>query len=113
MGVKSYAEYNVYSNVKHPKFKVVDHVRISKYKNIFANGYTPNCSEELTFISKTKNKIPWTCYQIIKTNQKELRIEKVIKKKGNELYSNGKVMIIVLIVGLIKLMLYKNESILS
>ena len=53
------------------------------------------------------------CYQIIKTNQKELRIEKVIKKKGNELYSNGKVMIILLIVGLIKLMLYKNESILS
>ena len=32
MGVKSYAEYNVCSNVKHPKFKVGDHVRISKYK---------------------------------------------------------------------------------
>ena len=59
MGVKSYAEYNVCSNVKHPKFKVGDHVRISKYKNIFANGYTPNCSEELVFISKTKNIIPW------------------------------------------------------
>ena len=29
-------------NDKDPKFKVGDHVRISKYKNIFAEGYTPN-----------------------------------------------------------------------
>ena len=29
-------------NDKDPKFKVVDHVRISKYKNIFAKRYTPN-----------------------------------------------------------------------
>ena len=35
----SYAEYNENSNEKDPKFKVVDHVRISKYKNIFAKGY--------------------------------------------------------------------------
>ena len=32
----SYAEYNEDSNVTKPKFKVGDHVRISKYKNIFA-----------------------------------------------------------------------------
>ena len=37
----SYAEYNVDSNEKDPKLKVVDHVRISKYKNIFAKRYTP------------------------------------------------------------------------
>ena len=37
-----YAEYNVESNVKDPKFKIGDHVRISKYKNIFAKGYAPN-----------------------------------------------------------------------
>ena len=30
------------NNNKDPKFKVGDHVRISKYKNIFAKGYTPN-----------------------------------------------------------------------
>ena len=30
------------ANDKHPKFKVGDHVRISKYKNIFAKGYTQN-----------------------------------------------------------------------
>ena len=43
----SYAKYNENSNKKDPKFKVGDHVRISKYKNIFAKGYTPNWSEEV------------------------------------------------------------------
>ena len=38
------------------KFKVGDHVRISKYKNIFAKGYTPNWSEEVFVIKKVKNK---------------------------------------------------------
>ena len=41
----SYAEYNEDSNVTKPKFKVGDHVRISKYKNIFTKGYTQNLSE--------------------------------------------------------------------
>ena len=47
MDVKSdsYAKYNEDSNKKDPKFKVDDHVRISKYKNIFAKGYAPNWSE--------------------------------------------------------------------
>ena len=43
------------SNNKNPKFKVGDHVRISKYKNIFAKGYMPNWSEEILVISKIKN----------------------------------------------------------
>ena len=38
----SYVEYNEDFNKKDPKFKVGDHVRISKYKNIFAKGYNPN-----------------------------------------------------------------------
>ena len=38
----SYAEYNEDSNEKDPKFKVGDRARISKYKNIFAKGYTQN-----------------------------------------------------------------------
>ena len=42
-------------NNKDPKFKVGDHVRISKYKNIFANGYMPNWSEEVFVIKKIKN----------------------------------------------------------
>ena len=45
-------------NDKDPKFKVGDHVRISKYKNIFAKGYTPNWSEEVFVISKIKNTLP-------------------------------------------------------
>ena len=41
-----YAEYNEDpSNKKDPKFKVGGNARISKYKNIFAKGYTPNWSE--------------------------------------------------------------------
>ena len=42
----SYAEYNEESNKRNPKIKVGDHVRICKYKNIFAKGYVPNWSEE-------------------------------------------------------------------
>ena len=43
------------SNDKDPKFKAGYHVRISKYKNIFAKGYTPSF-----VIKKVKNTVPWT-----------------------------------------------------
>ena len=56
----SYAKYNEGFHKKDPKFKVSDHVRISKYKNIFAKGYTPNWPEEVFVISKIKNSVPWT-----------------------------------------------------
>ena len=56
-----YAEYNKDpSNKKNPKFKVGNNVRISKYKNIFAKGYTPNWSEEIFVINKIKNTVSWT-----------------------------------------------------
>ena len=44
--VKSYTyiDSSKESNNKDPKFKIGDIVRISKYKNIFAKGYTPNWS---------------------------------------------------------------------
>ena len=48
----SYAECNEDFNKKESKFEVGDHVRISKYKNIFAKGYTPNWSEEVFVVSK-------------------------------------------------------------
>ena len=48
------------SNDNDPKFKVGDHVRISKYKNIFAKGYTANWSEEVFVIKKVKNTVSWT-----------------------------------------------------
>ena len=93
----SYAEYNEDSNVTKPKFKVGDHVRISKYKNIFAKGYTPNWSEEVFVINKIKNTVPWTYAisdlngekitgsfyekELQKTSQEKFRIEKVIRRK--------------------------------
>ena len=40
----SYAKWNEDFDKKDPEFKVGDHVIISKYKNIFAKRYTPNCS---------------------------------------------------------------------
>ena len=49
----NYAERNVDSNAKDAKFKIGDHVRISKYKNIFASW-----SEDVFAISKTKNTVP-------------------------------------------------------
>ena len=49
-----YAEYNEDSNGTKPKFKVGDHVRISKYKNIFAKGCTQNWSEEFLLLAKLK-----------------------------------------------------------
>ena len=55
-----FGEYNGDSNEKDPKFKVGDHVRISKYKYIFAKGYTPNWSEENFVVKKIKNTVPWT-----------------------------------------------------
>ena len=125
----SYAEYNVDSDKKDLKFQVCDHVRISKYKNIFAKGYAPNWSEEVFLTSKVKKTVPWnyvindlngeevigTFYEkeLQKTNQEEFRIEKVIKKNETSYASNGPGMIILLIVGLIEKTLYKNESILS
>ena len=39
---------------KDPKVKVGDHVRISKYKIIFAKGYAPNWSEDVLLLVKLK-----------------------------------------------------------
>ena len=102
----SFAEYNEEFNEKDSKFKVNDHVRISKYKNIFAKGYVPNWSEEIFVVKKIKSTVPWTYVisdsngeeiigsfyekKLQKTNQKEFRIEKVLKTKGNKLYVKWK-----------------------
>ena len=44
-------------NDKNLKYKVGDHVRISKYKNIFTKGYMPNWSEEIFIIKKIENTV--------------------------------------------------------
>ena len=56
----SYAECNEDSIEKDPKFKVGDHVRTSKYKNVFAKGYTQNWLEDVFVISKIKDTVTWT-----------------------------------------------------
>ena len=91
---------------KDPKFKVDNHVRISKYKNIFAKLYTPNWSELVFMIKNVRNTFPWTFVisdlngekidrafyekELLKANQEEFRTEKVIKKKGDKLYVKWK-----------------------
>ena len=93
-------------NGNDPKFKVGDHVRISKYKNIFDKDYTPNWSEEIFVIKEIKIAVPWTYVindlngediigifyekELQKIDQQEFRIEKAIKKKGNKLYVKWK-----------------------
>ena len=94
------------SNKKDPKFKVGEHVRISKHKNVFSKGYTPNWSEEIFVINKIQNTVPWTYLindlnggeimgsfyekELQKTDQKEFRIEKVNKRKGEKLFVKWK-----------------------
>ena len=103
----TYINTNKEINNKDPKFKVGDHVKMSKYKNIFAKGYTLNWSEEVFVINKVKNTVPWTYVindlngeeiigtfykkELQKTNQEEFRIEKVIKRKGDKIYVKWKV----------------------
>ena len=93
-------------NDQYPKFKVGDIFRISKYKNIFAKGYVPNWPEEVFMIRKFKKTVLWTYVisdlkgkeivrtfhkkELHETNQKEFRIEKVIKGKGDKLYVKRK-----------------------
>ena len=102
----TYIDFKKIVNDKNPKSKVGDHVRISKCKNIFAKGYTPNSSEEVFVIKKVKNTVPWTYVindlkgeeiigtfyekELKKTNQNEFRIEKAIKRKGDKLYVKWK-----------------------
>ena len=103
-------DFNKENNKQYPKFEIGGHVRISKYKNIFARkGYISNCSKD-TFVTEiVKNTVPWT-YVISNLNgevipvtfyekelqkkkkkkQKEFSVEKVTKRKGDKLYIKWK-----------------------
>ena len=52
-------DFNKENNKEGSKFKVGDHVKTSKNKNIFAKGYVPNWSEEFFVITNLKNTVPW------------------------------------------------------
>ena len=83
-----------------------NNVRISKYKKFFAKGYVPDWYEEVFVIKNVKKTVPWTYVtsdlngeeiagtfyekELQKTNQKEFRVEKVIKRKDDKIYVNWK-----------------------
>ena len=67
----TYIDFKKEVNDKELKFKVGDNVRISKYKNIFAKGYTTNWFEEVFVIQKVKNTVSWT-YVINDLNGEEI-----------------------------------------
>ena len=95
-----------------------------EYQNIkifLRKDYVPNWSEKVFAIKKVENTVPQTYVisdlkgeeivgtfyvkELQKTNQKEFRVKKVIKKKGDKLYVkwiNGKAAIVPLTVGLIR-----------
>ena len=61
-------------NEKDSRFKVGDRVRISKFKNIFAKGYTPNWSKEIFIVNKINDTVPHTY------NLKDLNDEEIVGK---------------------------------
>ena len=101
-----YVDFDKENKKEGDKFKVCDDVRISKYKNIFPKGHVPNWSEEVFVIKKVKNTVPWTYVisgfkdeeivgvfyekELQKRNQREFRVEKVTKRKGDILYAKWK-----------------------
>ena len=69
--------------LKDPKFEVGDHVRISKYKNIFAKCYTANWSEEV-FLTKNVLLVTYTVKKLPKRLMKKNRkrqIKKILEFK--------------------------------
>ena len=86
----TYIDFGKEVNDNDPKFKVGDHVRISKYKNIFAKRYATNWTYVINDLNGEE--ITGTFYEkeLQKIDQQEFRTEKVIKKKGDELYVKQK-----------------------
>ena len=94
----TYIDFVIENNEKDPKLEVGDQVRISKYKNIFAKGNVPNLSEEVLWLKNFKNTVPLTYVvsdlnvaEIVGTSdEKELRVEEVIKRKDDKLMIDKK-----------------------
>ena len=79
---------NIMKNLINLKFKLGNHVRVSKYKNIFAKRYTPNRSKDIFALKQVKNAVPWTCV-ISDLNGEEIigsfyekELQKTAKKKS-------------------------------
>ena len=91
------------SNVKtsKPKFKVGDKVRVSKAKQIFEKGYTPNWSTEIFTVTKVAPTIPVTYHlkdykdqpisggfyeqELLKAKYPDVYlVEKILQRRGNQ-----------------------------
>ena len=68
----TYIDFKREVNDENPKFKVGDHIRISKYKNIFPKGYTPNWPEEVFVMKKVKNRVPLGLMLLMMSMEKKL-----------------------------------------
>ena len=104
----TYIYFSVEKNYKDPLKIYKDHVKISKYKNIFPKCYTTNWSAEVFAIKKVKSTVMWTYVigdlkgeeivgmiyekQLQKTNQTEFTScqVKLIKRKGDKLHVKWK-----------------------
>ena len=69
--VKNNRVYIDEHNEKDSRFKVGDRVRIFRYKNIFAKGYTPNWSKEIFIVDKINDTVPYT-YNLKDLNDEEI-----------------------------------------
>lgn len=101
--VYDFGEPYLHPPVKKTKFRVGDHVRISKYKHIFEKSYTANFTTEIFRISKIQFTNPETYllideqsnpikggfykYELQKVKDSTLYlVEKVLRRKGNQAY---------------------------
>ena len=98
----TYVDFGEESSNKDSNLKLVFMLEFKKNKNIYAKGYTSDWSGEIFVIKKIKNRVPWKHVgnnlkgkeivgkfyekELQKANQEKLRIENVIKRKGNRLY---------------------------
>ena len=88
---------------KRPKFKIGDKVRVSKFKNIFEKGYTPNWTTEIFTVDHVISTNPITYklkdyrdqsiasgfyeQELLKVKYPDIYlVEKVLKKRGNTIY---------------------------
>ena len=119
----TYIDFGIDNNDKDPKSKVGDHAEYRNTEIFLQKGYVPNWSEGVFVTKKVKNIVQWTYIisdlngeeivgmfykeELQKTNQTDIRIKKKSRAKMKKYLSNGKVNIIHVIIGLIKILLYK------
>ena len=101
-----YFDFNKENNKEGPNFNVGDSVRISKYKNSFIKTMFQIGLKKFLWLIEEKNTVTWTYTisdlngeeivetfyetELQKTNQKEFRVERVLRRKGNKLHVKWK-----------------------